>query len=398
MSVLVAVTRYLAAKSFRRRALGAALRPQGDALATHRRPKFYMSDRVEVFVCGGTGLVGSALVTQLRANAASRANIKLVGFCSSTKIIACEGEQKESVVRESADRRVPSDDEIMQCCSSPNATVCVVDATSSEDVSALYAPWLERRWHVVTCNKKVNSGNLEYYTRCMDATKNGGGKWFVEATIGAGLPIVSTLRTLVATGDEIESVQGIFSGTMSFLFNTWDGESAFSETVALAKAAGYTEPDPREDLNGLDVARKVVIAARECGVALSLDDVVVQSMVPSELASCSADEFLERYAENDAAMAQAAANASKKGCVLRFVGHVDVKARSASVRLVEFAKAHPFATLSGADNIFEIKTARYGPTGGSTPLIVRGPGAGAAVTAAGVFGDIVGLAKNLSLA
>ena len=94
--------------------------------------------------------MGSALVTQLRANAASRANIKLVGFCSSTKIIACEGEQKESVVRESADRRVPSDDEIMQCCSSPNATVCVVDATSSEDVSALYAPWLERRWHVVT--------------------------------------------------------------------------------------------------------------------------------------------------------------------------------------------------------------------------------------------------------
>merc|ERR1712216_289419 len=252
-------------------------------MGTHRRPKFYMSDRVEVFVCGGTGLVGSALVTQLRANAASRANIKLVGFCSSTKIIACEGEQKESVVRESADRRVPSDDEIMQCCSSPNATVCVVDATSSEDVSALYAPWLERRWHVVTCNKKVNSGNLEYYTRCMDATKNGGGKWFVEATIGAGLPIVSTLRTLVATGDEIESVQGIFSGTMSFLFNTWDGESAFSETVALAKAAGYTELDPREDLNGLDVARKVVIAARECGVALSLDDVVCNQWYPPSL-------------------------------------------------------------------------------------------------------------------
>merc|ERR1712216_288978 len=284
-------------------------------MGTHRRPKFYMSDRVEVFVCGGTGLVGSALVTQLRANAASRANIKLVGFCSSTKIIACEGEQKESVVRESADRRVPSDDEIMQCCSSPNATVCVVDATSSEDVSALYAPWLERRWHVVTCNKKVNSGNLEYYTRCMDATKNGGGKWFVEATIGAGLPIVSTLRTLVATGDEIESVQGIFSGTMSFLFNTWDGDgSGRGERFEERMRSSLRRSRRRQGALGISSSRGI-----------------------------------------------------RQGASL--------------------------ATLSGADNIFEIKTARYGPTGGSTPLIVRGPGAGAAVTAAGVFGDIVGLQR-----
>ena len=248
---------------------------------------------------------------------------------------------------------------------------------------------------MATANKKGNSGDFSYYKRCVEATKfPDGGKWFVEATIGAGLPTVSTLRTLVATGDEVESVQGIFSGTMSFLFNTWDGESAFSETVAMAKAAGYTEPDPREDLNGLDVARKVVIAARECGLSISLDDVRVESLVPSELESCSAEDFMTRFSENDAVIAARARDAAQEGCVLRFVGKVDVGRKTATVELSKFPKTHPFATLSGADNIFEITSARYGPTGASTPLIIRGPGAGAQVTAAGVFGDVISLAST----
>ena len=353
---------------------------------------------VEVFVCGGTGVVGSALVRQLRRAERNVVGVELRGFCSSSAIFRASASEE--------DARVPlasanvSDEEILSCCSSANAVVCVVDCTSSDAVSQRYAAWLERGWHVVTCNKKANSGDLAYYARCVEATKSpGGGKWLVEATIGAGLPIVSTLRTLRSTGDTVESVQGIFSGTMSFLFNTWDGVSPFSEIVAQAKAAGYTEPDPREDLNGLDVARKVVIAARECGLThISLADVKVESMVPSHLESCSPDEFMRRLSENDAAMEARAKMASKEGCVLRFVGKVDAATGEASVSLAKFSTSHPFATLSGADNIFEMKTARYGPSGKSTPLIIRGPGAGAEVTAAGVFGDIVALAKNVGLA
>jgi len=347
---------------------------------------------VEVFVCGGTGLVGSALVAQLRAATSTPAGaiVQLRGFCSSREVTR----ERDGVTTAIAGDSV-SDDEILACCSSADARVCVVDCTSSAVVTAKYAPWLERGWNVATANKKGNSGDFSYYKRCVEATKSpSGGKWFVEATIGAGLPTVSTLRTLVATGDAVESVQGIFSGTMSFLFNTWDGESAFSETVAMAKAAGYTEPDPREDLNGLDVARKVVIAARECGLSISLDDVQVESLVPSELEGCSAEDFMTRFSENDAAIAARARAAEEEGCVLRFVGKVDVKRKTATVALSKFQKRHAFAALSGADNIFEIQSARYGPTGASTPLIIRGPGAGAQVTAAGIFGDLIALAST----
>ena len=365
------------------------------------------ASRLHVFVCGGTGLVGSALVKQLQnaetssSSSSSSTRVRLVGFCSSKLIFTTT--DYASPLSIAGD--VISDAEIETCVGAQHGRVCVgaqhgrvcvVDCTSSQSITDRYASWLERGWHVVTCNKKGNSGDLAYYQRCIDATHRvGGGKWFVEATCGAGLPTISSMRTLVATGDDIESVQGIFSGTMSFLFNTWDGVSPFSEIVKQAKAAGYTEPDPREDLNGLDVARKVVICARECGMKISLADVQVQSMVPKELESCSSDEFMVKFAEHDENLAKVAKSAGAEGCVLRFVGAVDVKNGVASVSLSKFPKSHPFATLTGADNIFEIKSSRYGPSGGSTPLIIRGPGAGAEVTAGGVYGDIVALARQI---
>ena len=221
------------------------------------------------------------------------------------------------------------------------------------------------------------------------------GMWCTEATCGAGLPVIKTIRSLVATGDTIESIRGIFSGTMSYLFNTWEPSAPFSDTVLLAKSNGYTEPDPRQDLNGLDVARKVVILARECGLEVSLEDVSVEGLVPASLTNCSVEEFLSQFPSHNASISAKALDASTRNCVLRFIGSVDVVNKSVSVCLAEVAKSHPFASLTGADNILEITSARYGPSGGSTPMIIRGPGAGAAVTAAGVVAEVVDLARLL---
>ena len=347
---------------------------------------------LSVFIVGGTGLIGSSL-KQMMTKGRGTAGVELVGYCNSkTGVkIGADGNEESTTW---GDGGAKFDDTFIESCVTSNSEICIADCTASEDVSNLYPVWLAKGWHVATPNKKCNSGPMERYKACLDAAVSGKSKWFVEATIGAGLPVVSTLRTLRATGDEIQSVQGIFSGTMSFLFNTWDGVSPFSEIVAQAKQAGYTEPDPREDLNGMDVARKVVIAARESGLEISLEDVSVESLVPAELEACSADEFMAKFKDHDAKIASLAAKAAADGNVLRFVGAVDVPSKQAYVKLAAFSKSHPFAGLSGADNILEIQTARYGPLGSSTPLIIRGPGAGADVTAAGVYGDIIAIAKT----
>ncbi|KAL7547516.1 hypothetical protein ACHAWF_013362 [Thalassiosira exigua] len=362
---------------------------------THRAARASISmsssDPLKVFVVGGTGLIGSALLEMMAT--AKAPGVDCVGYCNSrmgVKLSPGGGEEKTTWKAE-----VKFTDEYVASCASPGTDICIADCSASEAVSDNYAKWLAKGWHVATPNKKCNSGPLDRYQKCMNASNaTGGGKWYVEATIGAGLPVVSTLRTLVATGDEIRTVRGIFSGTMSFLFNTWDGKSPFSEVVAQAKAAGYTEPDPRDDLNGMDVARKVVIAARESGLMISLEDVSIESLVPKNLEDVSAEEFMKRFREGDASMMEKATKADAQGNVLRFVGEVDVRAKTAEVKLAEFPKSHPFAGLSGADNILEIETKRYGDEGSSTPLIIRGPGAGAAVTAAGVYGDIIALSKS----
>ncbi|KAL9189463.1 hypothetical protein ACHAXT_009138 [Thalassiosira profunda] len=349
------------------------------------------SDSLKVFIIGGpSGLIGSTLL-EMMTETYPNPGIDCVGACDISYGVkfSPDGEDETTTWIDG----IRFNDEYIASCAAPGANICVVDCSASEEIADRYEGWLSRGWHVVTPNKKCNSGPLDRYQRTLQASKaKENGEWYCECTIGAGLPIVSTIRTYKATGDEIRAVRGIFSGTMSFLFNEWDGKSRpFSEVVASAKDKGYTEPDPRDDLNGMDVARKVVIAARESGLPLSLEDVEIESLVPDNLKDVSPEEFLRRFGEGDAAMAARAAKADAAGNVLRFVGEVDVVTQKATAKLAEFPKSHPFAGLSGADNIIEIVTKRYGPEMASTPLIVRGPGAGAYVTAAGVYGDVVSL-------
>jgi aspartokinase/homoserine dehydrogenase 1 len=268
----------------------------------------------------------------------------------------------------------------------------IVDCTASQDVADRYADWLGRGIHVITPNKRAHSGPIEYYQELKRVCAAANTHFLYEATVGAGLPVIQTVKDLVETGDDIVSISGIFSGTLAYLFNVYDGSRPFSDIVRDARAKGYTEPDPRNDLSGMDVARKAVILAREAGLELELGDIEVESLAPAPLAGASVEEFLDRLPDFDAPMAERVATAAQRNELLRYVAEVDVKAATARVRLQAFAPDHPFANISLTDNIVQFVTRRYS----ENPLIVRGPGAGPDVTAAGIFADLLRLCSMLS--
>jgi len=219
-----------------------------------------------------------------------------------------------------------------------------------------------------------------------------------ESSVGAGLPVISTLKELIDTGDTIEKIEGVFSGTMSFLFNSFAPTSGtggkWSAEVKKAKDLGYTEPDPRDDLNGLDVARKLTILARLSGLPIeSPTSFPVQSLIPKELESVtSGEEFMQRLPEFDAQMEETKLAAEKEGNVVRFVGSIDVQSKSVKVGLEKFDRSHPIAALKGSDNIISFYTKRYG----ANALIIQGAGAGGDVTAMGVTGDLLKVLDRLS--
>jgi len=210
---------------------------------------------------------------------------------------------------------------------------------------------------------------------------------YYEATVGAGLPVMSPLRNMDKTGDKIIKIEGVFSGTLSYLFNQFrTGTKKFSEIIYEAVKHGYTEPDPRDDLSAMDFARKLVILSRECGLALSLEGISIQSLVEKELENLSVKDFLAKLPDYDAKMDNLYQEAKKEGKVLCFIGEVDAIKKTASLKMQQISSDHPLATLSGTENMITFHTEWY-----RYPLIVRGPGAGPQVTAGGVFGDILNL-------
>ncbi|KAJ2782282.1 Homoserine dehydrogenase [Coemansia javaensis] len=347
----------------------------------------------------GPGLVGSGLIEQLAAHAQSPRfaglPIAVVGLINSKKMAVSAtpfaagdlGDWQTRILGSSAaDADLAQFADRLAALGGPAA---VVDCTSSDAIASLYPEWLSRGLHVVTPNKKAFSGDLALFRRIQElAGAPGGPSVYHEATVGAGLPVLSTLGDLVRTGDRIVKVEGIFSGTLSYLFNTFsapDATQTFSKCVAVAKASGYTEPDPRDDLNGMDVARKVTILGRVAGHALDLATLEVENIVPEVLRGvASADEFMASLPDFDAHFAQLNREALAAGSVLRYVGMVDGATGRGSVRLARYPLDHPFASLKGSDNIIAFTTERF-----PSPLIVQGAGAGAAVTAFGIFSDLI---------
>lgn len=353
---------------------------------------FYLSAHTVSIGLVGPGLVGAALLEQIASQASRlrddlKLDLRIRGIASSSEMYLAGGSIDLDQWREQKTAGAEPLD-LGAFARHVNAEhlphAIIVDCSASEEVASRYADWLTQGIHVVTPNKKANSASFEYYERIASARRSAGAHYLYEATVGAGLPVIQTLRDLRETGDEIRRVEGIFSGTLAYLFNTWDGSQSFSGVVGAARSLGYTEPDPRDDLSGTDVARKLIIVAREMGLRLEMEDVVIESLVPEALEGCGVDEFLDRLSEFDAPMLQRLERARASGEVLRYVGSVDVEGR-AQVGVVQAPRDHPFANIALTDNIVRFETARYD----QNPLIVQGPGAGPAVTAAGVFADLL---------
>ena len=368
--------------------------------------KFYLSKTVISVGVVGPGLVGKTLLRQMDEQLAElksdyAVDLRVVGIAGNSKMLLTGDDSVNLDLATweadySGSAAVASDMEAFTRhvldAGSPNAVI--IDCSASEDVASLYKGWLQRGINVVTPNKKANSGDLKYYKELRNIQRNGYTHYFYEGTVGAGLPIISTVRNLLDSGDRVSKIEGIFSGTLSYIFNTFGADDrSFSTIVATAKELGYTEPDPRDDLSGMDVARKVVILARECGLDLELENVPIQSLVPEPLRDvASADEFMARLPEFDGEMTARVAEAAARGEKLRYVGVVDVKNGTGAVELRAYDAAHPFGGLAGSDNIISFETKRYVE---GQALVVRGPGAGAEVTAGGVFGDVLRVCQYL---
>jgi aspartokinase/homoserine dehydrogenase 1 len=266
----------------------------------------------------------------------------------------------------------------------------IIDCTANKMIAKHYLNFMDKGIHVITPNKHANAEDLGYY-KLLKERANLNNHYFYEATVCAGLPVISTLQDLIKTGDEILEIEGVVSGTLSFIFNELAKGRDFSAVVIDAKNRGFTEPDPREDLSGMDVARKLVCLAREIGHDVSLSDVAVYDLVPPELKSCSQQEFLENLASYDDKMNDWIAQAKSKNQRLHYAGSIS-RAGKLQVALKFLPNEHPFSRLEGTDNMLIFRTKRYD----ERPLIIQGPGAGAEVTAAGIFADLLRLVSVLS--
>jgi len=339
----------------------------------------------------GTGNIGKELFHQLEREQKKleenhQIKINVVGISNSRSMKIFDNPESDfDISRLNVDSQKANLREFIDLISSKNLPNLVfVDNTSSEDVVNHYQQLFENNISVVTCNKKGNSSGYEQYSKFKRLARKNNVNFLYETNVGAGLPILRTLNDLWISGDEILKIEAILSGTISYIFNNYVGDKTFAEVVRTAQELGYTEPDPRDDLNGMDFSRKMLILGREIGLPLEMSDVNIKDFLPEAcLKADSIPSFYEELEKNEPYFSAFKNEAENSGKKLRLIGILEDGKINIEVKMVD--ANHAFYGLSGSDNIISFTTSRYK----NTPLVVKGPGAGAEVTAAGVFADLV---------
>lgn len=356
---------------------------------------FFLSEYkvLNLFICG-VGTVGSKLIEQIRSQYEelkehSRLKLNVVGIASSHNAIFCREGLDLDNYREQLQASEPSSPEkLRDTILSMNIFNSVfVDCTASKDVALLYQSFLEHNVSVIAANKIAASSKYEDYLKLKTTAMMRGVKFRFETNVGAGLPIIGTINDLCNSGDKILRIEAVLSGTLNFIFNAISAEVPFSETVRLAKEQGYSEPDPRIDLSGTDVVRKLVILAREAGYRVEQEDVEKHLFVPEEYFQGSLEDFWKNLPALDADFETRRKELEAEGKRWRFVATMDGGKVNVALKAVD--RNHPFYNLEGSNNIVLLTTERYK----EYPMQIQGYGAGASVTAAGVFANIMSIAN-----
>ncbi|WGE59413.1 bifunctional aspartate kinase/homoserine dehydrogenase I [Actinobacillus equuli] len=357
--------------------------------ATHQG-LFSNKKSIDVFLVG-VGGVGGELIEQIKQQkdflAKKDIEIRVCALANADKMLLNEnGLNLDNWKSDLETATQPSDFDVLLSFIKLHHVVnpVFVDCTAAQSVANLYTRALKEGFHVVTPNKKANTGSYQYYQELRDAARQGQHKFLYETNVGAGLPVIENLQNLLAAGDEVEKFEGILSGSLSFIFGKLDEGLSLSEATLIAKEKGFTEPDPRDDLSGADVARKLLILARETGLALEFDDIEVEGVLPKGFSEgMSKEEFLKVLPQVDAEFAQRVQAAKAEGKVLRYVGSITGDKCRVAIEAVD--ENHPLYKVKDGENALAFLTRYYSPI----PLLLRGYGAGTDVTAAGIFADIL---------
>lgn len=356
-----------------------------------------VSHTLNVFVVG-PGLIGSTLLNQIGEQQAYLLEklgleLRVVGIANSKNMVFEEKgldlSKWNELLAKGESSSIESFVAKIKALNLPNSVF--VDNTSNKHIPTLYPQILDSSVSIVTPNKVANSSSLVDYKILRQTAQKRGVLFLYETNVGAGLPVINTLQDLIHSGDEIVKIEGVLSGSLSFIFNTFDGSTSFKDVVMQAKEKGYTEPDPRDDLNGMDVARKILILSREAGYELEPSDVKIENILPQACIDAkTVDSFFEELTKADDVFKKMILDAKAANQKLRFIACMENGKTTVGLKAVD--ANHPFYSMSGSDNMISYTTRRYL----NNPLVIKGPGAGAEVTAAGVFADIIRVSNYLS--